>query len=599
MLVSMVMAGYWQIFVPQKASAETVTPPVTTSTFNPRFLDDAQTQVMVDGGISGSVNFTFNKDSSAQNKTQADFTSSSMDGGNSVIARLQGTLSLYKLSAVTGSTTLPTCNTQVTVDNYQTANVQPFYLVVSQFTPTSPKKAQGIATYDSNSKKFVLFNLGITSFAVCTSTNVNVPTDPLYSIYRLILLANNTFFSAPIQPKTSIGDLGAYCTQMSADWESLKKSMRSILQPPPGANANPNWITTTTTSATNVSWATAKYWYDNIFDHSNTSQVSTDLWNAARNTSIQFVLSPAGLSIFQSSWQTAQKINDDVVALRGKYGDANWPSGCKKLVKYKIDPALEVATATYANLGEFGTMFDKIMSNFKQFTDILQTPTTSADASSDGTCGNFITNITGGVTKILEGMLCVMGAGLHSIANFMITQAFTWMEDALGVDAVHFSAPVTDPSVNTNSPTAAPTTNPTTPTTPTTPAAGATPAAAATAPVTATSGAVYHATATSCTPQPCFDQSWNFHGVPSINFMDKAVALCKQQRENPGISWDRWNAGTCLAGSGFKIDQFTVNVMSQSDAAASPQKKPDYCGKGGNYISMAPDCSVGTPIWPQ
>ncbi|MEI8061253.1 MAG: hypothetical protein WCG99_03085 [Candidatus Berkelbacteria bacterium] len=578
MLVSMVMAGYWQIFVPEKVSAATVVPPVTTSTFNPRFLDDAKTQVMVDGGISGSVNFTFTQDSSGKNKSQSDFISSSMDGGSSVIARLQGTLSLYKLSAMTGSSTLPTCNTQVTPGAYQTANVQPFYLVVSQFTPTSPRKAQGIATYDNNQKKYVLFNLGITSFAMCTMTSMTDPTAPLYPIYRLILLANNSFFSATIQPKTSIGDLTAYCNQMSADWESLKKSMRSILQPPPGAKTNPNWMTTTTTSATAVSWATAKYWYDNIFDHSNTSQVSTDLWNAARDTSIQFVLSPAGLSIFQSSWQTAQKVNDDIIALRAKYGDSVWPSGCKKLVKYKIDPALEVATATYANLGEFGTMFDKIMSNFKQFTDILQTPTTSAETSSDGSCGNFITNVTGGLTKILQGMLCVMGAGLHSIANFMMTKAFTWMEDALGVDAVHFTAPVTDQSVNNNSANS-------TPANTGTPTAGNPQTSASTvsfAPVTAGSSTV---TATTCSPAPCFDSSWTWHGDTSATVETKGRVLCKQQLANPNITQADWDRGYCFSGV-QNFNGYAFSVAPKGSTAGS-----DRCRSGGKFISFDSTCT--------
>lgn len=424
-LVSLVFASYWQIFAVQKARA--TEPPPHDPTFTPRFTDDAQGQVAVtaSAGVNGAnIDFYFNKNSTLQNLT-ADGFEASRGGGHSNVGDLHAPLTLYTLTASPGYTAA-TCG--VITGSFNAVTSQSFFLVVSSPTPTSPKFAEGIATFNDRSQKYILFNSSANMAEICNNWGMDTGLDIISS---LIALANGTYFHYRITPKSTIGDLTTYCRQMNEDWESLKTTMRGILVPSPVAG-NSNWTTTAQATSHSVPWGEIGPFYAaQIFAH-GTSTAEQAYWNSGLDTTIKYTLTDAGLQSYNTAWQTAQRISTDIAALRAQYGDTAWPTGCATLKKYKIALNLETADQTYSTLGEFAGIFDKIMNNFKLFTDILASPSSSASSTTD-ICGGLNFNITAGWTGIFQSMGCGIAEALHTASAYLMKIAFEILTAFIGV----------------------------------------------------------------------------------------------------------------------------------------------------------------------
>ncbi|MCX6810248.1 MAG: hypothetical protein NTY30_00715 [Candidatus Berkelbacteria bacterium] len=583
-LVSLVFASYWQFFAVQKAKASP-TPPTPTSDYLLELNSDAS-------AISVRVNIN----NTPQNFNFSSFTQLQKTNINGYLENKYNYFYAYNMTSPAISCT-----------SEDGARTNGFAMIVAKENSMSQYIQKGIAYYDERNQKYTLVSdpyspteTGFTDVCANFRNPTNIGQTAQFFMQFMRLAGSLLMDKVITWNSGATFDLTTTCSALNKDWEDIKVDVRNLIIPSPGSsdqsfwqkNGGVGWNSNTATAVVFTVLAGGIIKALDIASKDTTPYKGTDL--AATylfDTSVDYDLTPAGQSAYDTIHEIALRIQQNTNLLAQKYGSSTWPDGCPKLTKFKWNKNLENSSNTYNTLGEFSSKFDELLKTFEKFKTTLDTPTGTADS-----CGGL--GATNNLVDILLRMFCGMAMIIHDAAAWGMDKAQTMLMSFVGIDisshlatATIDTAPISQSS-DSSTPAAAtgatgasgntgagPTTPTATPTT--TPTAGSIPAA----------GTSYTATATSCTPEPCFDRNWNYHGPSTATPETKAKTLCKQQRDNKDISWDSWNAGMCLAGSGFRIGDFTVNVMSKSDFAATPKKNTDYCALGGNWISMYPDCS--------
>lgn len=230
------------------------------------------------------------------------------------------------------------------------------------------------------------------------------------------------------------------CTQMNAKWASMVSNMKDILVKDPKDNSTywdrnspPGWR-----QAINVAIVSQsiRLGLPGVL----VAGGAVSLANKWSGYDGSYALNDAGMQKAQNIRVEAIDLKAIVEQIKGKGN--TWPTdripGCQPK---KIDENLEFVNELIATPNDFLTAIDALI---KAFENAVAAKT---GLDPNNTCGNGLSNVFGG-GGIFEWMFCKVAEVIHGVANFFMGMAFGYLESSLGVDAVHFSKPVLDTSIN-------------------------------------------------------------------------------------------------------------------------------------------------------
>jgi len=246
---------------------------------------------------------------------------------------------------------------------------------------------------------------------------------------------NQTVISTAIKINWNIS-LDNACSQLTARWEGLVSNMRDLLGKETKDNSTywdknspPGWRKAM--SASTIATTLAVNPFLSLFAIGGTA-----LLDRMSKYDGSYFLNEAGM-------RKASDIRTEIIELKAITeqikGDGNvWPNdNCRP-------KALDGTTISLIN-----NRFIATPNDFIAGLDIILEAFNEAIANASGTdetdtCGPGLTKIA----VIFQWMFCKVAEMVHAIANFFMSKAFSYLNLALGIDAIKFSAPKLDTKIN-------------------------------------------------------------------------------------------------------------------------------------------------------